>query len=93
MHQSRSLERRHQDIKDHVPKKMPLYLVNPPWKEVRTFFIQFSVPGVWCEGPHRLLLRRSPTPWNTSAAATLKKMRFTYIPVVLLKMQFKMMGL
>ncbi|KAL8604431.1 hypothetical protein ACOMHN_042260 [Nucella lapillus] len=46
IHQSRILERQHQDILDHDPKVIPQCLAVPAWNEGIPPLIQCSIPGV-----------------------------------------------
>ena len=46
VHQTRILERRHQELLDQDPKVIPGYLDNPSWSEDVGPSIQCSVPGV-----------------------------------------------
>ena len=46
VHQTRILERRHQDILDQDPIEIPRGLSNPPWIEGSNYHIQSSIPGV-----------------------------------------------
>ena len=46
IHQSRKLERQHQDILDHDPKEIPLCLAVPAWTDGTPPLIQCSIPGI-----------------------------------------------
>ncbi|XP_070188880.1 uncharacterized protein [Littorina saxatilis] len=46
IHQTRVLERRHQDILDQQPKDIPQYLENPSWSDEGRPQIRCSIPGV-----------------------------------------------
>ena len=46
VHQSRILERKHEDFLDQEPKEIPRAFSNPPWTSGNPFHIQSSVPGV-----------------------------------------------
>ena len=49
-HQLKTLERRQQGIKDHMPKELPQYHQNPPRKQASTPLIQFGAPGLGKKG-------------------------------------------
>ena len=87
-HQLKTLERRQQGTKDHMPKEFPQYCQNPPQKQASTSLIQFGAPVVGRKGT------------NTQTAAdkksyatehihkhTHKKARLTCTPTTLLKLQ------
>ena len=46
VHQSRMLERQHQDILDHDPKEIPQCLAVPAWSEETPALFKCSIPGV-----------------------------------------------
>ena len=46
VHQTRALERQHQDIMDHVPKEIPRCQTTPAWKERNPTSILCAIPGI-----------------------------------------------
>lgn len=61
IHQTRVLERRHQDILDHEPRDIPQYLENPGWSDEGRPQICCSIPGIGKKDSHSDAEKKSLT--------------------------------
>ena len=91
IHQSRILERRQEDILDHDPREIPHVL--PFLPGVSQLLSSFGVRSqVLVRNTPKVVLRESPSLWNTLKPTTRKSLGLTGTLIALLRMQFGMEG-